>query len=198
MKERTADRNWVTSACRFVYGVLRDSKRLIGEATQPQGAGKTAERRDARINTEEGVDDTKLDRERHAALKVELCRGLVAQIVVRHAHPPLRPDGAGRVLGSPRDGAAPFRDRHGVAEVAESCEKYVQTDEKAKLARRILERFRQRKPALVFGANLIAVTHGEHRRQCQGFLKNHLVSGASAGRVESGQRPFTPTPAFPE
>src|SRR5271154_19189 len=53
MKERTADRNWVTSACRFVYGVLHDSKRLIGEAAQPQGAGKTAERRDARIKKEE-------------------------------------------------------------------------------------------------------------------------------------------------
>src|SRR5580698_4428808 len=177
MKQRTADRNWVVSACRFVYGLLRDSKRLTEEA---------------------GVEDTKLDRERHAALKMELCRGLVAQIVVRHAHPPLRPGGAGRVLGSLRDGAAPFRDRHGVTQVAESCKKNVQTDEKAKLARRILERFRQRKPAVVFGANLIAVTPGEHRRQRQGFLKNHLLSGASAGRVEGGQRPFTPTPAFPE
>ena len=132
MKQRNADRNRVTSARRFIYGVLHDSKRLIGEAAQPQGAGETAERRDARIKTEEvGVEDTKLGRECHAALKMELCRGLVAQIVVRHAHPPLRPDGAGRVLGSLRDGAALFRDRHGVAEVAESCEKNVQTDEKA-------------------------------------------------------------------
>src|ERR1700684_1871290 len=105
MKQRTADRHWVISAFRFVYGLLRDSKRLIGETAQQQGAGKTAERRDARIKTEEvGVEDTKLDRERHAALKMELCRGLVAQIVVRHAHPPLRPDRAGRVLGRLRDG----------------------------------------------------------------------------------------------
>src|SRR5271168_2434332 len=106
MKQRTADRNGVTSACRFVYGVLYDSKRLIGEAAQPQGAGKTAERRGARIKTGEvGVEDTKLDRERHAALKMELCRGLVAQKVVSVAHQPLRPDDAGRVLGSLRDDA---------------------------------------------------------------------------------------------
>jgi flavodoxin len=37
---------------------------------------------------------------------------------------------------------------------------------------------------------------GEHRRHRQGFLKNHLLSGASADVVESGQRLFTPTPAF--
>src|ERR1700733_9811340 len=124
MKQRTADRNWMTSACRFVYGVLHDSKRLIGEATQPQGAGKTAERRDARIKTEEvGVEDTKLDRERHAALKMELCRGLVAQKVVSVAHQPLRPDDAGRVPGSLRDDAGLFRDRQGAANVAKPQKK---------------------------------------------------------------------------
>src|SRR5580658_74446 len=117
MKQRTADRNWVTSACRFVYGVLHDSKRLIGEAAQPQGAGKTAERRAARIKTGEvGVEDTKLDRERHAALKMELCRGLVAQIVVRHGLSARSTGGAGGGSGSSRDGAATFRKRHGVAE----------------------------------------------------------------------------------
>src|SRR5258708_27702871 len=130
MKQRTADRNWLISACRFVYGLLRDSKRLIGEAAQPQGAGEAAEREDARIKTEEvGAEDTKLDRERHAALKMELCRGLVAQIVVSHAHPPLRPDGAGRVLGSLRDDPSLFCDRQGAVEVAELRKKNVQTDE---------------------------------------------------------------------
>src|SRR5580692_7874957 len=119
MKQRTADRNWVISACRFVYGLLRDSKRLIGEAAQPQVAGEAAERKDARIKTEEaGVEDTKLDRERHAALKMELCRGLVAQIVVRHAHPPLRPDGAGRLLGGLLHDATLHRDRQNAAVVA--------------------------------------------------------------------------------
>src|SRR5580693_3333514 len=62
----------------------------------------------------------------------------------------------------------------------------------------VLESFRKRKSTFDCGANMIAVTPGEHRRQRQGFLKNHLLSGASAGRVESGQRPFTPTPTFLE
>src|SRR6202043_2399385 len=74
--------------------------------------------------------------------------------------------------------------------------KKVQTGEKAQLALTVLEGFRQRKSTFDCGANLIAVTPGEHRRQRQGFLKNHLLSGASAGVVEHGQRPFTPTPAF--
>src|ERR1700722_8472719 len=119
MKQRTADRNRVTSAFRFVYGVLHASKRLIGEAAQPQGAGKTAERRDARIKTEEvGVEDTKLDRERHAALKMELCRGLVPQIMMSNAPPPPRPDGAPRLLGGLRHDATLLRDRQNAAVVA--------------------------------------------------------------------------------
>ena len=60
----------------------------------------------------------------------------------------------------------------------------------------ILERFRKRKSTLYCGVNLIVVTPGVHRRQRQGFLKNHLQSGASAGVVESGQCPFAPSPAF--
>src|SRR5271156_5231615 len=60
----------------------------------------------------------------------------------------------------------------------------------------VLETFRKRKSTLVFGANLIGVTPGEHRRQRQGFLKKHLVPSASAGVVKRGQCPFTPTPAF--
>ena len=38
--------------------------------------------------------------EREAALKMELCLGLVAQRVVSDALPTLRPNGAGRLLGS--------------------------------------------------------------------------------------------------
>ena len=188
------------SARRFTDGLLRDSKRLIGEAAQPQGAGEADERADALIKTEEvDVEGTKLDRERHAALKMELCRGLVAQKVVSNAHPPLRPDGAGRVLGSLRDDASLFRDRQGAADVAELRKKNrFRPTRRRKLACTVLESFRQRKPTLEFDANLIAVTPGEHRRQRQGFLKNHLLSGAAAGVVERGQRPFTPTPAFPE
>jgi len=112
------------SACRFFNGLLRDSKRLIGEATQPQGAGEADDPADARIKTDEvGVEDAKLDRERHAALKMELCRGLVAQKVVSVAHQPLRPDGAGRALGSLRDDAGLFRDRQGAADVAKPQKK---------------------------------------------------------------------------
>ena len=66
------------------------------------------------------------------------------------------------------------------------------------MAPTVLERFRKRQSKLEFSANLIAVTPGEHRRQRQGFPKKHLLSGAAAGVVEHGQRPFTPTPAFPE
>ena len=84
----------------------------------------------------------------------------------------------------------------GASNVTKSAKKQVQTDEKAQLARPILKGFRKRKSTLEFGPNLIAVTSGEHRRQRQGFLKDHLLSGASAGVVERGQRPFTPTPAF--
>jgi hypothetical protein len=48
------------------------------------------------------------------------------------------------------------------------------------------------------GANLIAVAPGEHGRHRQSFPKNHLLSGAAAGVVESRQRPFARTPAFLE
>src|ERR1700756_59536 len=129
---------------------------------------------------------------------MELCRGLVAQKMVSTAHPTPRPDGTGRVLGSLRDDASLFRDRQGAADVAKSREKDGQTEEKAQLAPTVPASFRKRKSTLEFGTNLIAVTPGEHRRHRQGFLKNHLPSGASAGVVERGQRPFTPTPAFPE
>src|SRR5580704_12640752 len=129
---------------------------------------------------------------------MELCRGLVAQKVVSNAHPPPRPDGAGRVLGSVRGDAALFCDRQGAADVAKAHQKEVQTGEKAELACTVLEGLRKRKPSLDCGTNLIAVTPGEHRRKRQGFPKNHLVPGATAGVVESGQRPFTPSPAFSE
>jgi hypothetical protein len=71
-----------------------------------------------------------------------LCRGLVAQKVVSTARPPLRPDGAGRLLGSLRDDASLFRNRQGAADVANPSEKDGQTGEKAQLARRVLESFR--------------------------------------------------------
>ena len=142
MNQRKADRNLVISARRFTDGLLHHSKRLIGEATQPQGAGKEDERADAMIKTEEvRVEGAKLGRERQAALTMELCRGLVAQIVVSTAHPTLRPDDAGRVLGSLRDDARLFRNRQGAADVANPREKDGQTGEKA-LARRVLESFR--------------------------------------------------------
>jgi hypothetical protein len=129
---------------------------------------------------------------------MELGQGLVAQIVVSNTHPALRPDGAGRVLGNLRDDAGLFRDRQGAADVAKSREKTGQTDEKAQLAYTVLESFRERKSTLDCGANLIGVTPGEHRRHRQDFLKNQLLSGASARVVERGQCPFTPTPAFLE
>jgi hypothetical protein len=100
------------------------------------------------------------------------------------------------VLGSLRDDAGLFRNRQGAADVAESREKNGQTGEKAQLACTVLASFRKRKPTLDCGANLIAVSLGEHRRLRQRFLKDHLLSGAAAGVVERGQRPFTPTPAF--
>ena len=109
----------MTSARRFIDGLLHNSKRLIGEATQPQGAGEADERADAMIKTEEvGVEGAKLDRECQAALKMELCRGLVPQIMMSNAHPPLRPDDAGRLLGGLRDDAGLFRDRQSAADVA--------------------------------------------------------------------------------
>src|ERR1700733_907650 len=119
MNQRKADRKRVIPARRFTDGLLHHSKRLIGEATQPQGAGKEDERADAMIKTEEvGVESAKLGRERQAALTMKLCRGLIAQMVVSTAHPTLRPDGAGRVFGSHRDDAGPFRNRQGAADVA--------------------------------------------------------------------------------
>src|SRR5579863_4291823 len=174
------------SACRFIDGLLRDSERLIGEAAQPQGAGKGDERADALINDGAPVDvkGTKLDRERHAALKMELRRGLVAQKVVIEADQPLGPDGAGRVLGSPCNNAGLFCDRQGAADVAEPRETEVQTGKKTQLAGTILERFRKREATLEFDANLVAVAPGEHRRQRQSFLEDHLLSGASAGVVK--------------
>src|SRR6202041_2316628 len=197
MNQRKANRNGVTPARRFTDGGLHGSKSLIGEAAQPQGAGEEDERADALINAEEvDVEGTKLDCERYAALAMALCRGLVAQKVVSNAQPTLHPDGAGRVLGSLRDDAAVFRNRQGAADVAKPYEKEVQTGEKAQLACAVLASFRKRKSTLDCGANLIAVSAGEHRRLRQGFLKNHLLSGAAAGVVERRQRPFTPTPAF--
>jgi hypothetical protein len=44
-------------------------------------------------------------------LTMELCRGLIAQKMMSIAHPPLRPDCAGRMLRSLRDDASLFRDR---------------------------------------------------------------------------------------
>ena len=152
------------SARRFIDGPLHDSKRLIGEASQPKGAGEADERADALIKTEEvGAEGTELDRECQAALKMELCRGLVAQKMVSTAHPPFRPDGTGRLLGSLRDDASLFRDRQGASNVTKSAKKQVQTDEKAQLARPILKGFRKRKSTLEVGANLIAVSAGKHR-----------------------------------
>jgi hypothetical protein len=97
---------------------LRDTKRLIGEATQPQSAAEADERADALIKTEDGIEGTKFGRECKAPLAMKLCRGLVAQIVVSNAPPPLRPDGAGRLVRSLRDDAGLFRDRQGTADVA--------------------------------------------------------------------------------
>ena len=131
----------MTSARSFIDGLLRDSMRLIGEAAQPQGAGETDKRVDTRIKTEEvGVEGIELNLEYHAALKMQLCDGLVAHKVVGVAHSPLRPDGAGRVLGSLRDDAALLRDRQGTPDVAEPREKNVQTGEKAQLAQASVER----------------------------------------------------------
>src|ERR1700730_17317020 len=117
----------------FVHGLLRHSKRLIGKAAQPQGADEDDKRADAKTE-EVGVGGTKLDRERRAALKMELCLGLVAQKVVSIAHPPLCPDGASRVLVSPRDDAALLRHHQGAADVAKPREKDGLTEEKAQLA----------------------------------------------------------------
>src|ERR1700735_5552078 len=143
MNQRKADRKRVIPARRFTDGLLHHSKRLIAEATQPQGAGKEDERADAMIKTEEvRVGGAKLDYERQATRAMELCRGLVAQKVVSTAHPTLRPDGAGRVLGSLRDDASLFRNRQGAAEVANPREKDGQTGEKSQLTRTVLESFR--------------------------------------------------------
>src|SRR3984957_14007302 len=197
MNQRKTNPKRVIPTRRFTDGRLHGSKRLIGEAAQPQGAGKEDERVDTMIETEDTfIEGTKLDRECHAALAMELCRGLVAQKVMGNAHPTLPPDGAGRVLGSLRDDAGLFRDRQGAADVAAPYEKEVQTGEKAQLTPTVLESFRQRKSTFEFGTDLIAETLGKHRRQRQNLLKNHLLSGASAGIVESGLCPFAPTPAF--
>ena len=92
MNQRNADRNLVISARRFTDGRLHHSERLIGEASQPQGAGEASERADALIKTEEvGAEGTELDRECQAALKMDLCRGLVAQIMVGNAPPTTPP-----------------------------------------------------------------------------------------------------------
>jgi len=107
----------VISARRLIDYLLRDSKRLIRKATQPQDAAENDERADALIKTEE-VERTKLDCQCQAALTMELCGGLVAQKVASISHPALRPDGAGRILGSLSNDAALFRDRQGAADVA--------------------------------------------------------------------------------
>src|ERR1700747_1328638 len=185
------------SVHRFIDGLLHDSKRLIGKATQPQGAGKGAERADARIKTEEvGVERTELDGECHAALTMELGQGLVAQIVVSNAHPTLRPDGAGRVLDNLRDDTGLFRDRQGAADVPKSREKTGQTDEKAQLAYTVLESFRKRKSTLDCGANLIGVTPGEHRRHRQDFLKNQLLVWCRGSRRRARPAPVHTSPCF--
>src|ERR1700733_8599108 len=124
MNQRKADRKRVIPARRFTDGLLHHSKRLIGEATQPQGAGKEDGRDAAIIEDEEvRVERTEVDRKCQAALKMELCRGLVAQKVVSIAHPTLRPDGAGRLPGSLRDDARLFRDRQGAANVTQPAKK---------------------------------------------------------------------------
>src|ERR1700723_1029637 len=199
MNQRKTNPNRVIPTRRFTDGRLHGSKRLIGEAAQPQGAGEEDERVDTMIETEDTfIEGNKLDRECHAALAMQLCRGLVAQKVMGNAQPTLRPDGAGRLLGILLVDAALSRNGQGAADAAKPYQKKVQTGENAQLAPTVLERFRPRKSTLEFGANLIVVAPGEHRRHRQGFLKNHLLSGASAGVVERRQRPFTPTPAFPE
>jgi hypothetical protein len=40
MNKRKANRNMAISACRIIYGLLRDSERQIGEASQPQGSAR--------------------------------------------------------------------------------------------------------------------------------------------------------------
>ena len=149
----------------YIDGVLCHSKRLTGETAQPRGAGHEVKGVYAPIVTEEiDPDCATFDRERHAALTMELCRGLVPQQMVRNAQHPFRPDDAGRVLGSLRDGAALFRNGQGAAEIAGSQQKEVQAGDKAKLAPTVLESFRKRNSTLERGADLVAVTPGEHRR----------------------------------
>ena len=80
--------------------------------------------------------------------------------MMSNALPPLRPDGAARALGGLRHDATLFRDRQGATNVAKPQKRYVQTGEKAQLACSVLERFRQRKPTLEFGARPIGVPPG--------------------------------------
>src|ERR1700722_3416562 len=121
MTQRKADRNRVTSVRHFIHGPLHGSDRLIGEATQPQAAGDVDKRAYALIKTKEvDFEGIKLDRDRHGALKVELCGGLVAQKMVSAAHPTFGPDGASRVHGGLRDDASLLRNSQGAADVAKS------------------------------------------------------------------------------
>ena len=114
-----------------VLPLLRNFLRLIGEAAQTQSAGKVVEDAYALIETEE-VDGgrAQFGRQRDAALTMPLCRGLVSQPMVSKAEGPFRPHQARWMPGGPRDVAALFSQRQGIAEDAEPREKELETSKK--------------------------------------------------------------------
>src|SRR5580693_4879419 len=118
--------------------------------------------------------------------------------MVSKAEGPLCPHNACWVLGGLRDDAAPLGQRQGAAEVATTDEKELQTSKKAQLPRTVFEHFRKLQSTPDSVPNLVAMPFGEHRRQCECVLQNHLRSGATAHDVESRQRPFAPASAFLE
>src|SRR5580698_6057911 len=119
---------------------------------------------------------------------MELRRSLVSQHMKKLAEHPLSHTKVSHVLSALSDDAALFGKRCGAAEVAKAWEKIVQTGEKLRLVQWVLKSLRECKPTLDRSTNLVVAPAGEHQRQRQRFLKNHLLAGASAGVIECVER----------
>src|SRR5579863_10350889 len=115
---------------------------------------------------------------------MELRRSLVSQHMKKIAEYPLSHAKVSHVLIALSNDAALFGKRCGAAEVAKAWEKIVQTGEKLRLVQRVFKRLRECKPTLDCSTNLVVAPAGEHQRQCECLLQNHLLSGAAAHDVE--------------
>ena len=134
----------------------------------------------------------------HGTLTVKLCCSLVADKIVTNAEHKIGNYQTGRILGGLRERCALLRDRERATEVGEPQQEPIQPEKKLQSVPTVPERLLKSEYTLNRGANQIAVSRGIHRRQCEGFLKDHLLPGATGGIVQAGKRPFTPPVALLE